>query len=538
MTSPALRALLLALPLAVAGCLSTAPDAPPDGQRPRAADLEPAWYERALAHDPGHNHSDLAEHLNASTPNFHLLGHEPLLIDALGGKPAFNYGCGDAKQKADGRRLAVVNGFMSDLAFALVDVTDPAKPFKVGEYYSKGLRSYDAALTPDGNYVVLAFTGQPRVPGGGAPTLAWRTACASGEWALGDAPFAMAGPDAAVANGVVLVDVSAPEAPAYADYEPTPGRNVHSVSTAEIDGETWIMVSVLGGVSPGVVPTLPGGHFLSYVAFDQIEETPLGPKLVRVATVDSPPVNPGDGDPVVPIRNGHVDAAMQRHPIDGKVYAYIADWEGGVITVDMSNPRAPVPVGFWRPPSDGTLVRPDGDGPCYLTAVHEAYPIEEVWDGRHYYLAGQECPGKEEGAPGGSVFIVDNTDPASPQTVGEWHLPADTGVWEVIYQASPHYVAVVNRTLFVSSYHAGLWAVDLSTAEKLKSPPSVGVYLPDRPPAVPPDSPQVTPNDEQVTALPDGTLVLIEQSSGVYVLRFDETDPAPPAPPYDYGASG
>ena len=122
--------------------------------------------------------------------------------------------------------------------------------------------------------------------------------------------------------------------------------------------------------------------------------------------------------------------------------------------------------------------------------------------------------------------------------VGSWQLPANLGEWTVLYQASPHYMALDGRTMFVSMYHAGLWAVDLSTPEKLALPPAIGVYLPDKVPVAPPPDfrgdPQIAPSDEQVDVFPDGTIVLTESSTGVYVLRFDASDPAPPALPYDY----
>lgn len=134
------------------------------------------------------------------------------------------------------------------------------------------------------------------------------------------------------------------------------------------------------------------------------------------------------------------------------------------------------------------------------------------------------------------MFVIDNTDPAKPVTVGEWHLPIDTGVWTIQYQASPHYITLWGRTLFVSMYHAGLWAVDLSTPAALASPPSIGVYLP----AIAGVSPSGTssnaaPFSLQVDAFPDGTLVLTESRSGVYLLAFDPANPAPPAKPHAYG---
>jgi hypothetical protein len=170
------------------------------------------------------------------------------------------------------------------------------------------------------------------------------------------------------------------------------------------------------------------------------------------------------------------------------------------------------------------------DSGCYAYAVHDAFPMPELIDGKHYLLAQQECPFQgAAGKPAGQVFIIDNTLPVLPKLVGAWNLPISTGPWNVQYQASPHYLTVVDEVMFVTMYHAGLWAVDLSG--DLAAPPSIGVYMPDlAPPGNAANS--LKPSTLQVNALPDGSLALFEERSGVYVVRFNAADPAPPAPPF------
>ncbi|MEA3201645.1 MAG: hypothetical protein QOE90_3073 [Thermoplasmata archaeon] len=526
-------ALLMVASSVLAGCLAPK-DAP--SATTSAKSLAPTWYEAALVHDEGHNHSDITQHLNLSTPNFHLVGWNPLLTEQYKGKPAPGYGCGGWAQRADGRVLDVVNAFQNDLAFVLVDVTDSAHPQKVGEFYAKGLGSYDADITPDGKYVVLAFDQQTRTPVMGGlpapPVLGFHGLCADNA----DLQFALP-EDAVLAPGIVLVDVSDPAHPAFADWDPMPERNLHSVSTARIDNVTWVIGSELGGPPrPPGSPVSTSVHALGYFAFDQIMDTPLGVKLVRQSTYFTPPVSQSsEGNVSAPVRNGHTDVAMMKHPKDGKTYAYLADWEGGVLILDMSNPQTPQLVAQWVPPHP-LNVNPNGDGPCYHSAVHEVLPAPTLWDGHHYLFAGQECPMKTDTkTPGGQVFVLDDTDPASLKQVGEWHLPEDTGVWTTEYQASPHYLALVNRTLFISDYHAGIWAADVSTPELLKSPPSIGVYIPAMLSPYLPEKTPTLPFDEQVDALPDGTLAINEDTTGLYVVRFDASDPAPAAPPFHYG---
>jgi hypothetical protein len=520
----------LALAPALAGCLGNNDATPTPPVANTTAAMNATWFLGALNHDKDHDHHDIVAHQNLSTPNFKLIGHDFLLTDAYQGKPAFGYGCGGIATRADGHRFVVVNGFQNDLTFVLVDVTDPSAPQKVGEFYAKDLGSYDADITPDGKYVVLAFDGLYRIPGSGpglaTPRIGFRSAC-------GDQTMAL--PDVAVTNGIVLIDIHDPAKPTYADFDPSPGFNLHSVSTASVDNVTWIVGSELGIA-----------HGASYFVFDNIQDTPLGPKLVRIANFDSPPATKGEGTSVG-ITNGHTDVVMAKHPVTKKTLAYVADWEGGVLTLDFTVPQAPVLIGMWTPPgsdptSDLTNAPPNGffdSGPCYHNAVHEVLPAEDAWDGKHIIFAGQECPMKVDlKTPGGQVFVIDDTDPAAPKTIGEWHLPGDTGVWTVEYQASPHYLALHNRTLFISDYHAGVWAADVSTAELLKSPPSIGVYLPAMTPLFAPANPDKnfgSPMDEQVDVFPDGTIVINEDTTGLYVVQFDESNPAPPAPGYKYG---
>ncbi|MEA3200404.1 MAG: hypothetical protein QOE90_1832 [Thermoplasmata archaeon] len=538
----ALLAALVAAPV-LSGCLNAPASSVTQANAPTPV-MNATWYEKALAHDKEHDHKDVLQHMNASTSNFQLLGHDFLVTDALKGQPAFGYGCGGTATRADGKRFVVVNGFQNDLTFVLVDVTSATEPKKVGEFYAKGMGSYDADITPDGKYVVLAFDGILRQPGGAgivrddaarpdrspasagiigdAPGLGFRSAC-------GDMRFAL--PDLAFTNGIVLIDISDPTKPVYADWDPSPGVNLHSVSTASVDNVTWVTGSELCLC-----------HQASYWIFDQVMETPLGAKLVRMSTFTMPPATvTKDGNVAAPLVNGHTDVSISKHPLDHKTYAYLAAWEGGVITLDMTVPQAPVLTGMWLPPAAGPTADlqasgglPDS-GPCYHNAVHEVLAAETAWDGKHYIFAGQECPMKTDTkTPGGQVFVIDNTDPSTPKMVGEWHLPEDTGVWTTEYQASPHYLALVNRTLFISDYHAGIWAADVSNATSLKAPPSIGVFLPAIPPQVMPKKNDTLPFDEQVDAFPDGTLVLNEDTTGLYIVKFDATNPAPAAAPYKY----
>src|ERR1041384_6181205 len=83
------------------------------------------WAENVFQVGQDHNHRDFAQHQNMSTPNFRLIGHNPLVTDYHGKSPG-GYFCGDMRETSDGRRLSVVHSWVSDVAYGLGEVTDPA----------------------------------------------------------------------------------------------------------------------------------------------------------------------------------------------------------------------------------------------------------------------------------------------------------------------------------------------------------------------------------------------------------------------------
>jgi hypothetical protein len=142
----------------------------------------------------------------------------------------------------------------------------------------------------------------------------------------------------------------------------------------------------------------------------------------------------------------------------------------------------------------------------------------------------QELGGRPVNRPTGWVIVLDTTDPAQPQEAGRWTLPVDV-VWEGRLMFSTHYLTVVDRTMFVSMYHGGLWAADLTT---LPEPLTVGVLIPANVPPIPVPGARAgwAPETLDVLAQPDGSLAVFDASSGVYTVRFDASRPAPPPPPW------
>lgn len=539
----------LALLAPLAGCLEDGGDDDGTGPGGRDAPLEfrDDWAERALPYSD-HDHFDPAQHQGLSTPNFEELGWDPLISEYYG-RSAGGYLCGDSVDTGD-RRLSAVHGISTDVAFELVDVTDGENPVLLGEYVLPRGASRDVALTPDGSHVAIAIStpdAGPTYYANGlsdadrralevrstaatpeelaleaAGTSYWRSPC-------NDGPVPVAGPadlarllGAGAASGpeqelpwppgVMLVSIADPENIAVEGYYPLPVLGAHSVYAGESNGRTMVIASVVN---------LAAGAS-NFWFFDVTENglILLSQYVERMDTAGAPLVN------------GHNDAVLQEHPITKQPLAYLANWHQGVTILDMTNPNLPVKVGNWNnsPGLGNADLVQDGSGD-----VHEAIPISGLWGGRHYTIVGQEILDHPASTPSGLVHVLDTTDPANPKAVAQWTLPVDV-VWDASAVFSTHYVSIAGCTVFVAHYHAGVWAVDLcgltdgTVDDEDRYPPAVGVYIPANvSPKPPPDaSYDWTPTIMDANSFGDGTLVVWDATSGIYVVRYDLEQPAPP----------
>ena len=503
-----MRAVLLLLIVAfLAGCVA-------DDEGPSQVELPMSipddWAARAVPWD-GHDHYDPAQHQNLSSGNFELLGWDPL-VSGHYGHTAGGHLCGDATD-AGARRLAVVHGISTDVAFVLIDVTDPAAPTPLGEFILPRSSSRDVSITPDGRYVAVALS-TPDVqdpyfahPDVTKPT--FRGVC-------GDVPLTvsalLAGPeqDLPLPPGVLLVDVTDPTAPVIQDLYPMPALGAHSVYAGSVPGRTIVIVSVVNLAQP-----LTNFHFF------EVQDTLQGAHMVPLGVYTENPTTAG-----APVVNGHNDGVVQRHPLTGQDLAYLANWDQGMNIVDIGTPLL-TPVGGWNDnPGPSSDLQRDGIG-----SVHEAIPIEGLWDGRHYTIIGQEILDHPSQTPSGWVRVLDTTDPTAPFVVAEWTLPVDV-FWDEQLVFSTHYVTLHERTLYVAHYHAGVWAVDLSCIPDCEHPPAIGVFVPANVSPSPPPSHlpyDWSPTVMEAVALDNGDLVVFDATSGVYMVRLDTSNPAPAA---------
>lgn len=487
--------------LTIAGC--NGPGAAPAPSPSDTVDPHLHWSEDALAYGGGHDHTNATHHQNLSTPNFEIVGYDPLVSEATGRTNGGHF-CGDAQPTPDGRRIAAVES-RNVGGFVVADVTDPAAPEYLGEFIMPQSRVYDLAVVPDGRNVLLVTTPMtPPSPLGGPPPppVWWRSACAEEP-----VPLTSLGQDNVPRDSsLILVSIADPHAPTVVDQRPIAVEG-HSVYSTIIDGRTWVLATVISPTS---------WHYQFYEIVTAAGQS----RLNYLSTYAFPP--PADGS--LELVSGH-DGWIAKHPGTGQTLAYLA---GGLElhVLDLADPLRPQLLSRW---SDYSAARAGSTG-----SLHSVTPMTQMWGDQHYTLLGPEFGSHPSDQPSGTVWLLDTTDPAAPFEVGAWTLPHDVE-WTGEYMFSNHYFTIHNQTAFVSMYHGGVWAIDLSdaTPENYTLFPSVGVFLPDRASPHPPlEITRWTPTVEDVIAFEDGSIVVFDGNSGVYVVRYDEARPMKPPEPW------
>lgn len=493
--------------------------------------VDPAAFDHQDESEPHlelHDHTDPDHHKGLTTPNFEVLGWDPLETD-YHGQTSGGYFCGGlAEEEVDGRLYAAIHSFSSEVALVVLDVTDPNEPFMVGELALPRTDIYDAIISNDGRQGVLSVsptTDTGRLLGVDLPvagTLGLPSGSYSDRLVFTDmCGNEYAGPEAELpfGPGTMLVDLSDPTDPQIADVEPAPVLGPHSISSTTVDGVEYVAAS-----------TTNLAYEASYFQFFTIDDTPLGAQLTlyneytsQYAQGETEHLSEFDPDaPGIPVLlNGHVEAEIFEHPLTGQLLASLANWDGGMHIIDISDPLVPTPVSIWGDSRDASI--------SHSGQIHSVTPLPDLVDGRFIVGVGQETGSSfgETGVdhrPTGQIVLLDLTDPASPEPVARWTLPMQLH-WSGTLDFSTHYFAFHEDVMYVAMYHGGVWAVDIAE-DQWPELPSLGVWVADReaPNGYASQYVNYVPVTLDVFVLPGGELLTFDAKSGAYTLRFDPDD--------------
>jgi len=491
---------------ALAGCLGDESAPEPASQ---AGDDEPVdpdrWHELALG--DGHDHADRELHANLTTANFETIGHDAL--ETREGTSPGGSSCADTAPADDGTVIGAQKAGNSR-GVAIAEVAPNGTPRMLGELWLTFTHIYDVAAVPGGEHLAL-ITSEAKQGPAPSPGVAGDQSLGYLDLGCGSDPVPITQQTQDPVprpSSLLLVSIANPDEPEIVDHRPITGLG-HSVYADTIDGETWLV-----GTTENL---LQGGR---HYYFNHVTDGPNGGLIEPVSTHVAQP-KPDHADYL----GGHTDAWLQKHPETGDLLAYLSAGPA-IEIVDLSTPEAPTTLATW------TDIGPEDPGNHNLHSVH---PLEATVNGSHYTVVGPELGSAPSDKPTGVVWVLDTTDPAKPEAVAAWTLPAEV-TWEGRLQFSPHYMDVWNDTLFVSMYHGGVWGIDLAEIDEgspddVHALDSLGAYVPAQPAPLPDPSYSYswTPNLEDVEVIDEanGTLATFEGNTGIYTFTFDRQTPVP-----------
>jgi hypothetical protein len=368
-----------------------------------------------------------------------------------------------------GQNIAVVSNFGPHRVFSVLDVSDPSKPVHLSDWWASD------------------FT----TPARAGASSAWGVALFPEDDLVIVSLQAMANPplmgsQGEQGGGLFLVNLEDPKRPyeesftAVLDTGALIPVGVHTVRVFDADGKRYAAASTANGAT---------------IIYELVGAAPSR-SLKEISRV-----------------RGMHDTTVQVHPITGQRIVYGA--QGGVYLTDISDVANPEIIAFVPNGRDG------------LSAYHQVVPSDVLIEGRHYTVAATES---QEGVPT-PYTILDTTDPTEPIVVGQWRLPftlpgPHSGS---PYRYTGHNVDFDRGRLYIGHAHAGVWVVDVSSAQNAADPFAVAFYQPHE------DTVHVPFNPFSLTDIPatwsayrhaSGYVYVGDVNTGFYVLEMTEA-PSP-----------
>ena len=383
---------------------------------------------------------------------------------------------------------AFVSMFHPSAGFAILDLSDPARPVHAGYFDAGTAYTNDVEVSEDGHWAFV-----PTQP----------TETSENDPSQGGLPYV-------ADRGVQVADVSDPTDPTLAAFfDATGGGQPPFSARAGLPGLPlgsggWHRLDI--HEIDGAIHVFGTNNHLARVDILRFDPEPV-PRLTFVGSYQSPDglqaaVAGQDGWPST---NVH-DVTVGPDPLEGFPLLAVAHWMSGVHFLDVSDPADPELLGVW----DGFVDVLPGN-------VHNV-EFTEI-EGRRIAVAVPEYPSDYERQ--GIVWIIDATDFANPKTIGTWSLPGIHPVEGGTYVFTSDRTEIRNGTLYVPHMHAGVMVLDISTLEKARHPELVGYILPPGVEAIPYLG--FTTNPVVYDAIPDGRyLYYTDLLGGFHVAEMDD----------------
>lgn len=361
-----------------------------------------------------HDHRDPAEHPFAH--NMELLAWRPLVEQG-------KYTGAHAVDIWENYLFVETGDAMRDkdpgpTGFTILDIADPANPVVVGSYEDPNLVSGDRTLmvSEDGKYVFIASEASNN------------------------------------RGGVYAIDVSDMANPKQVAFYQIPSYGSHTVFAKMIDGKHYVYALSVGvhilrlddaPIGGGKALNLVGRY--ATASAEQLAQAPKSDEARTYAFRDL---------------YGH-DLFVTVDNETKKVTMYVAMAYEGLTIVDITNPTVPQELSKWVPK--------DAHSPYYVHTVH----VDWV-DGKRIIAVGSEVFENRHTETPSPVWFLDGTDLKKPQLVSTWINPGGHGAQGLLFSA--HDLRIENGRVYLSHYHAGIWVLDISTAENLTAPKTLGYY--------------------------------------------------------------
>ncbi|MGQ0535757.1 MAG: LVIVD repeat-containing protein [Methanobacteriota archaeon] len=435
---PILSALSI-LSVVLAGCIGSSEDPSPSGLP------ELSGIEIGTPVIQSHDHLDASLHVGSA--NVRLVGYNNG-YDGAPIPPHVTYA--EFAVKGDYAYLGRVAWTLAPETgdaggFAIIDVSDPTAPKKVGDFAGEG--AYDLEVSDDGDWAFLSTQRNQPVA----------------------AARADSGPEGKMQRGTTVVDVSDKANPVFESFFPLPTNGPHTATYYDLDGRHLLVQCTydLPGSVFGFGPNPPGADLpfgsnpvTQRVLITELVEDAGGRHVLEVLSTFQLPAAP-DGNSYQP----H-DTAIQVHPVTGRLLMYVAYWDHGLVVVDITDPAAPEFVSQFTDTS-----------PSMFVNQHSDKPFPHAIAGRHVTVMEPEIPSGPETS---QLTYVDTTDPAAPKKLGYWTLPGELVIDEP-FVFSPHNFDLDRGLTWIGHNHAGVWVIDTGSEELLANPRSAGYYFPSMP---------------------------------------------------------